>query len=391
MPTQDAIRFSELASSDLNVDAVYEGGRRGNASDDPLHWLVGVSNSGGFRYRGSLGKLSLLVLTSTFTEPDWPDSLDRETGVFTYYGDNRRPGRSLHETPRFGNEILRSLFDAAYAGADKRRSIPPIFLFANTGSWRDVRFLGIAVPGSPNAQTSEDLVAVWKTVAGKRFQNYRARFTVLDLPTISRAWINDLIAGQVDSPHCPPAWHSWLEGGLPRALLAPRVVDHRSKSEQLPDDPTGKAMINSVRAFFESDPHKFEHCAALLCRLLLPDIASLDVTRPSRDGGRDGLGLLRIGVGDSSILIDFALEAKCYGVSNGVGVRDISRLISRLRHRQFGIIVTTSYVDSQAYKEIKEDRHPIIVLAAADIIALLKKNGIVDRSSVELWLKNEFM
>jgi hypothetical protein len=33
------------------------------------------------------------------------------------------------------------------------------------------------------------------------------------------------------------------------------------------------------------------------------------------------------------------------------GVREMSRLISRLRHRQFGVLVTTSYVDNQAYRE----------------------------------------
>jgi len=46
-----------MPSSDLVVDGVYPGGRAGNASDDPLGDLVGVSNSGGFRYLGSLEKL----------------------------------------------------------------------------------------------------------------------------------------------------------------------------------------------------------------------------------------------------------------------------------------------------------------------------------------------
>jgi len=38
-------------------------------------------------------------------DPDWPDSPDRETGVFTYYGDNKKPGRELHDTGRDGNPI----------------------------------------------------------------------------------------------------------------------------------------------------------------------------------------------------------------------------------------------------------------------------------------------
>src|ERR1700679_3666101 len=118
------------------------------------------------------------------------------------------------------------------------------------------------------------------------------------------------------------------------------------------------AIIRTLHGYFSGNPHGFEHCAAHLTKLLLPDVMSLDVTRPSRDGGRDGIGKLRIGTGEASILIDFALEAKCYAITKSVGVLDVSRLISRLRHRQFGILVTTSYVEAQAYKEIKEDGHP---------------------------------
>ncbi len=123
---------------------------------------------------------------------------------------------------------------------------------------------------------------------------------------------------------------------------------------------------------------------------MIPDIATLDVTRPSRDGGRDAIGQLRVGSGRSSILADFALEAKCYGLKNAVGVRDMSRLISRLRHRQFGVLVTTSCVDLQAYKEIKEDQHPVVVIAAIDIVELLRRNGRGNLVSVQAWLNEEF-
>ena len=84
--------------------------------------------------------------------------------------------------------------------------------------------------------------------------------------------------------------------------------------------------------------------------------------------------------------MEFALEAKCYEISNGVGVKELSRLISRLRHRQFGILVTTSYVSLQAYQEIKEDQHPIVIIAAADIVRLLKTAGINGEERLNLWL-----
>jgi len=98
-------------SEDLIVDRIYKGSRHGNAADDPLPSLVGVSGGGGFRYlgdRNALDRLNLITLKSNFNDPDWPDHLDRTTGTFTYYGDNKKPGKQLLDTPRGGNLILTS-------------------------------------------------------------------------------------------------------------------------------------------------------------------------------------------------------------------------------------------------------------------------------------------
>ena len=151
-----------------------------------------------------------------------------------------------------------------------------------------------------------------------------------------------------------------------------------------------KPGLPRVREYFRDAPHAFEHCASVIARFMIPDITTLDVTRPSRDGGRDAIGQLRVGAGPSGILMDFALEAKCYSATNSVGVREMSRLIFRLRHRQFGVLVTTSWVDLQAYKEIKEDQHPIVVVSAADIVDLLHRNGKGSAGVVANWLAEEF-
>lgn len=384
------VPFDELGRADLLVDAVYQGGRVGNAGDDPFPRLLRVSNMGGFRYRGTLTALEMVVLTSSLREPDWPDDMDRETGVFTYYGDNRHPGRGLHETPRNGNELLRRIFASAYAGDAGRKGAPPIFVFANTGDWRDVMFLGVAVPGTSEQHLAEDLVAIWRTANGLRFQNYRARFTVLNIPVVRRAWIEDVIAGSPHTPNAPDVWREWVEKGRYRALKSARSIEYRNKIEQLPSNPDDTGIVFAVHKFFAERPHDFEKCAAVIARMMLPNITELDLTRPSRDGGRDAVGKLRVGHGIASILVDFALEAKCYAPENSVGVREMSRLISRLRHRQFGILVTTSYVDLQAYREIKEDQHPIIVIAAVDIVELLKLNGHGSVEDVKVWLAREF-
>ena len=58
-----------------------------------------------FRTPGGL----IVLQRRSATKADWPDALDPETGLFTYFGDNRRPGKELHETSRGGNAILRIL------------------------------------------------------------------------------------------------------------------------------------------------------------------------------------------------------------------------------------------------------------------------------------------
>jgi hypothetical protein len=54
------------------------------------------------------------------------------------------------------------------------------------------------------------------------------------------------------------------------------------------------------------------------------------------------------------------------------------------------VLVTTSWVDLQAYKEIKEDEHPIVVVSAADIVDLLRRNGKGSAANVAAWLVEEF-
>ena len=65
----------------------------------------------------------------------------------------------------------------------------------------------------------------------------------------------------------------------------------------------------------------------------------------------------------------------------------MSRLISRIRYRQFGIMITTSYVEKQAYQEVVEDGHPILIVTASDIAGVLRKNAI-NSSNVEEWLQS---
>jgi hypothetical protein len=390
-PLSRAFGFHELAAADLIVDCLYRGGTAGNIGDDPLSKLIGCGNQGGFRRLGSLEKTRLCVLYSSLVEEDWPDSLDSEFGLFTYFGDNRRPGNAIHDTTVRGNDILRTAFDNLHQGA--REAIPPFLVFTKAAEGKDVVFRGLAVPGSSRMAAHEDLVAIWRSTSGQRFQNYRATFTILDVPALPRSWLADLRAGRTASPHAPDAWRYWVKTGAYRPLVAPPTIGHRSPSEQLPATQSQRDILVTIINYFKQHPKKeyaFEACAAELVKLMDAHITECDLTRPWRDGGRDALGRFKIGPPESPLFVEFALEAKCKALNSGSGVKETSRLISRLRHRQFGIFVTTSYISEQAYKEICEDRHPVVVLSGRDIASLLFQAGHTTRAAVESWLTSRF-
>lgn len=364
--------ITALENADLHVDAMYGGSRLGHAGDDPLPKLLGVDAQAGFRVLGkrkSLDTLNLIVLITSFKSIEWPDHLDRETGLFTYYGDRHSPG-DIHDTPRDGNLILRNVFDAAHSGSQR---IPPILVFGKGDQYRDMQFLGLAVPGAEGMGQDEDLVAVWRLKNGVRFQNYKAVFTILNQPHLSRDWIRDIQSGNAwESPHTPKVWKNWQLSRKFNALTAEPVTRIRSKEEQTPSDERGKQLINELVSFFRDKPTDFERCAMEIAKIMLPQIHSEEITRPWRDGGRDATGLYRIGEGGASLDVVFSLEAKLYSPDKGVGVKEVSRLISRLRHRQFGVLVMTSYLSSQAYNEVLSDEHPVVIISGSDLAELLK-------------------
>ena len=71
-------------------------------------------------------------------------------------------------------------------------------------------------------------------------------------------------------------------------------------------------------------------------------------------------------------------------------MKELSRLISRIRHREFGIIVTTSFLGHQAYQELRSDRHPVIVISGADIAGILVKAGVGTAEALTEWLIAQF-
>lgn len=392
--------FEELDSAPLIVDGVYKSGYAPNLSREVIRKLFGaIPNMGGFRpvYRqdqaGVARKLpAFVVLVTSTREPEWPDFLDVETGVFHYYGDNREAGAALCDKP--GNRLLEQIFAMLHDG--DWQNIPPFLIFRQTGHQRDVQFLGLAVPGNPKLSGDQDLVAFWRSMGTARFQNYEAYFTILDTKDepINRNWFQVLRTDHANSlQYAPDVWREFVKKGRDgiRALKAPKIRRIPTKEEQTAcETEDGRQCITAIHDYFKSidDFSGFEACAADIVCMMDSNFVDFTLTRPWRDGGRDAVGYYKIGSGGTNppLKIDCAIEAKCYGLQNAVGVREMSRLISRIRYRQFGVMVTTGYVHPQAYAEVVDDAHPILIVTARDIARILHEHSIF-RSNVHDWIK----
>jgi hypothetical protein len=391
--------FSDLNSADLIIDAVYEGGNAGNAGDDPISKLIpGIGNMAGFRHSGQGELKKIVVLYTSGENKDWPDTLDPYSGKFIYYGDNRTPGHELHDTPRNGNKILRNAFSQLHDTEDLC-TIPPFLIFSKyptENSSRSVQFKGLAVPGYEGLSGTEDLVAVWKTTDNQRFQNYRGTFTVLDVPQVDHEWLVDLNGGETNSRHSPIPWRLWRENRTYKALKSEPTTITRSTELQKPQNILQEQILGVVFNHFKETPIAFESFAARVFQLHDPRVVVDEITRGTIDGGRDAIGRYILGIEEDPVFVEFALEAKCYQPAignqrpNTVGVKEVARLISRLLHRQFGVLVTTSIIARQAYKEVREDRHPVIFICGKDISEILIAKGYNTEPLVQTLLATEF-
>ena len=393
--------YDQLDNADLIVDAIYEGGGSIGELGDPISKLLkGVGNLGGFRPAGRGSDKKYVVLYTSGEDRDWPDTIDENMGRFTYFGDNKTPGHELHDTPKKGNLILRTVFEHLHSSPQRRDKISPFFIFkkfSTKSSSRSIQFKGLAVPGYPGFSAMEDLIAVWKTSDNQRFQNYHAIFTILNEAIIKREWLDALIDDNSSLKKAPYSWRLWQEKGRYSPLISVPTTNIRSTELQTPSSELKRSLVNTVYKYFKASPHAFEAFAARLFQMLDKQRVLIDaITRAAIDGGRDAIGRYRLGIKEDPVYVEFSLEAKCYDPGydrnrpTSVGVKEVSRLISRLRNRQFGVLVTTSVVARQAYEEVREDRHPIIFIVGADIADILIDNVYNTKELLLTMLKTDF-
>ncbi|WP_433595423.1 HNH endonuclease [Lysinibacillus xylanilyticus] len=257
-------KYEELSSAPLLVNSIYEGGSKNNpAADDPLTklfkvdgFIKSVGNRSGFRksnkeHNGkSTKEIAYVVIFSTGKIKEWPDSYDKLTGTFIYFGDNREPGNYYLNTKQKGNAFLRDIFPKAYGPADARKTIPPMFVFESTGVGSNVEFLGVAVPGVKGKTQDQTLELKTYGEAHNQFENYKAHFTMLNIEPegVSREWLAQLkdINGDTKK-YAPKEWINFLENGpksvVPLHINNKKTID-TTTSVALPSE---KQYLSKIR------------------------------------------------------------------------------------------------------------------------------------------------
>ena len=73
------------------------------------------------------------------------------------------------------------------------------------------------------------------------------------------------------------------------------------------------------------------------------------------------------------------------GGCEGIGPADFAIAPSAIRHSRDDILL-----GGAAYKELRDDQHPVMVIAAADIARILTDAGLRDEAAVSAWLRESF-
>lgn len=393
----------------LYVDAVYKAKTNADLSGDVLSKIFhGIHNQGGFRYPGKIGVLPpFLILYSSGEHREWKDDVLLDNGVFKYYGDNKT-AENYTKTSLKGNSILEQIFELVDSDdIETRKKIPPIFAFKKeTG--RNVQFLGLAVPGVKGTPSNEWLTTEWRTNNKKeRYPNHCAVFNLLDISNgskaepnqagISLSWLTDIENGiAYDSEYAPCEWTKYIRKEDYAILVPTQEKEIKSREEQLPSDSFKKQLLQEIYNYFHDydNGYSFEPFANHIVKLLDSNVIDIKTTRPYRDGGKDGIGRYKVFQSSlQNVEVEFYVQAKCYNPTGNHSVRvpDMARLISRIKNRQFGVMVTTSFVCSQAYQEVLDDGHPIVLVTGKTIVDILcDKYDIHSKKELLEWLRKYY-
>ncbi|EDT75987.1 HNH endonuclease [Clostridium butyricum] len=224
------VGFEKLKESDLIKEEIYNGGINGNIGDEPISKLMNCENSSGIRKKGHLTdeKLKYVILYMTGKHKHWQDKYDKDSDVLIYYGDQNKADKDIFDTPKKGNIVLNRTFE--YLNKGMRDKICPFFVFEKE-SGRDVRFLGVAIPGNKNYEAKKCLQVVENNTEKGKVTNYKAIFTILNVERIDRRWLLDLdnLRG-IESDYVPLQWKEWVYN---EEIITPKSIEDLLNGESI--------------------------------------------------------------------------------------------------------------------------------------------------------------
>ena len=107
----------------------------------------------------------------------------------------------------------------------------------------------------------------------------------MNIQTIARSWIDELIEGDKLGPNCPKVYRDWVENGIVDVLKSEPALKYRKKSEQLPSSREHMKFIRTIYEYFKDDPYAFEYCAAKIASLIEEIQASTHATVMAMEQG----------------------------------------------------------------------------------------------------------
>lgn len=248
----------------------------------------------------------------------------------------------------------------------------------------------MGAPGNNRIGEVEQLVAIWKSSGNHRFQNYKSFFSILDIAKIERAYIDS----EFSDDYAPYRCLLFKKELKYHVLRSEPTLSYRTIEQQLPNSELGWLLLDTLYIRFIPNPYLFEKFSGKILPLFDSKYQIHEYTSRTSDGGIDAIGYYRIGMEEDEIPFEFFVEAKCYNPgrlgsqTTTVGVKELSRLISRIRNRQFGILITTSAISKQGYKEVRQDQHPIVIISGGDIVSALIKAGINSVERLDLYIES---
>lgn len=219
--------FEELEQADFVPGAIYHAGNQGNFfMDEPISeifklgkGLRGIGNQSGIRRsmveaKGKTDEIAFMVIINTGKQEEWLNYYDENTEVLTYYGDNKTPGNPYLKTKQRGNLTFETIFHKTYENNHSRFELPPIFYFERLLNQESVRYIGLALPFVEGKNKSEVLQLKEFSTPEGIYQNYEAKFTIVNNEIIERKWLYDLKYGRkIHSVFQPNVWSDFLIRG----------------------------------------------------------------------------------------------------------------------------------------------------------------------------------